>query len=254
MSAIHSPERESPADKASIGDGADRSAGARPPSRPRILLRLLTFVLILAGILFLAAGRWDYWLGWIYMGTYACITVAGLLAVPFDPDLVAERTTVRKGVKAWDRRLTVAGSVLYPLAILVVAGLDARFGWSPRLGLALPLAALGVAVAGNLLSIWATAVNRFYSRFVRIQVDRGHHVVSAGPYRAVRHPGYLGQILFSLGSAVALGSLWALIPAGLFALLLVVRTALEDRTLQDELEGYAAYARRVRHRLVPYLW
>jgi protein-S-isoprenylcysteine O-methyltransferase Ste14 len=178
----------------------------------------------------------------------------GVLVVPLDPELVEERTQIKEGVKDWDKRITVVGSVLYPLAILIVAGLDARYGWSPRVPTAVQLAALAIAAAGNLVSIWATAVNRFYGRFVRIQRERGHVVVSDGPYRYVRHPGYLGQIIFSLASALALGSLWALIPGGLFALLLVARTALEDRTLQEELEGYKAYTRRVRHRLLPQIW
>jgi protein-S-isoprenylcysteine O-methyltransferase Ste14 len=137
---------------------------------------------------------------------------------------------------------------------LIVAGLDIRHGWSPRVPPTLQVAALAVAAGGNLISIWATAVNKFYSRFVRIQKERGHVVVSDGPYRYVRHPGYLGQIIFSLASALALGSVWALIPSSLFAALLVVRTALEDRTLQDELEGYKEYTQRVRHRLIPYIW
>jgi protein-S-isoprenylcysteine O-methyltransferase Ste14 len=232
-------------------DGSER---ARESNLPRILLRLLAFVLILAAILFIAAGRLDWVMGWIYMAMYACVTVIAVLVVPLDPDLIAERTQIKEGVKEWDKRITVIGSVLYPLTILIVAGLDARFGWSPHIPLALQLAALLVAALGNLLSIWATAVNRFYGRFVRIQKERGHSVISDGPYRAIRHPGYLGQIIFSLASALALGSLWALIPCGLFALLLVVRTALEDRTLQDELEGYTAYTQRVRHRLIPYVW
>ena len=232
-------------------DGSER---ARESNLPRILLRLLAFVLILAAILFIAAGRLDWVMGWIYMAMYACVTVIAVLVVPLDPDLIAERTQIKEGVKEWDKRITVIGSVLYPLTILIVAGLDARFGWSPHIPLALQLAALLVAALGNLLSIWATAVNRFYGRFVRIQKERGHSVISDGPYRAIRHPGYLGQIIFSLASALALGSLWALIPCGLFALLLVVRTALEDRTLRDELEGYKAYTRRVRYRLIPYIW
>jgi protein-S-isoprenylcysteine O-methyltransferase Ste14 len=214
----------------------------------------MAFVLVLAAILFIAAGRWDWLMGWIYMAMYACVTVIAVLVVPLDPDLIAERTQIKEGVKEWDKRITVVGSVLYPLAILIVAGLDVRFGWSPHIPLALQLAALLVAALGNLLSIWATAVNRFYGRFVRIQKERGHSVISDGPYRAIRHPGYLGQIIFSLASALALGSLWALIPCGLFALLLVVRTALEDRTLQDELEGYKAYTHRVHYRLIPYVW
>lgn len=226
----------------------------REPGRPRILLRLITFVLILAAILFVAAGRWDWLLGWLYVAMYACVTVVAVLAVPLDPELIEERTQIKEGVKEWDKTIAVIGSLLYPLAILVVAGLDARYGWSPRVPPALPFAALAVAAAGNLISIWATSVNRFYSRFVRIQKERGHSTISDGPYRYIRHPGYLGQIIFSLGSGLALESLWALIPGSLFAVLLVVRTALEDRTLQDELDGYKEYTQRVHHRLIPYIW
>jgi protein-S-isoprenylcysteine O-methyltransferase Ste14 len=138
--------------------------------------------------------------------------------------------------------------------ILIVAGLDTRNGWSPSLALIFQFAALTAAAGGNLISIWATSVNKFYSRFVRIQKERGHFAISDGPYRFIRHPGYLGQVIFSLASGLALGSLWALIPGGLFAVLLVLRTALEDRTLQEELQGYKAYTRRVRYRLIPYIW
>jgi protein-S-isoprenylcysteine O-methyltransferase Ste14 len=237
-----------------MSNSKNKAEKTQGTSQARLLLRLLAFVLILAAILFLSAGRLDWVMGWVYMGVYAGVTVAGVLLVPLDPELVEERTQIKEGVKAWDRRLTVIGSLLYPLAILVVAGLDTRFGWSPTLPLWVQIAALVVAAAGSLLSIWATAVNRFYGRFVRIQKERGHVVISDAPYGTVRHPGYLGQILFSLASALALGSLWALIPGGLFAALLVVRTALEDRTLQEELDGYAAYTRRVRYRLLPYVW
>lgn len=222
--------------------------------RLRILLRLLTFVLILTAILLASAGRVNWIMGWFYMAMYACVTVIGVLAVPLDPELIAERTQIKEGTKEWDKRITVFGSVLYPLAILIVAGLDARYGWSPRSLPVVQFIALGVAAAGNLISIWATAVNRFYSRFVRIQKERGHIVIAEGPYQYIRHPGYLGQMIFSLASALALGSFWALIPGGLFMVLLVVRTELEDRTLQDELEGYKAYARKVRFRLVPFIW
>lgn len=233
---------------------ANRSDKAREPSIPRTLLRLLGFVLLLAAILFLAAGRLDWLMGWLYMAMYACVTIVATLVVPLDPELIAERTQIKEGVKDWDKRLTVVGSVLYPLAILIVAGLDTRYGWSLRIPLVIQVSALLVTAVGNLLSIWATAVNRFYGRFVRIQKERGHVVISDGPYRYIRHPGYLGQIIFSFSSALALGSLWALVPGSLFAVLLVVRTALEDRTLQDELEGYKTYTQRVRHRLIPFIW
>ena len=233
---------------------AIKSNQAPQVSRPKVLLRLLIFIILLAVILFVAAGSWDWWMGWLYMAVYALMAVIGVLVVPLDPELVEERTRIKEGVKEWDKKISVAGSVLYPLAILVVAGLDRRFGWSPQVQPLLPYIALAFAAAGNLLSIWATAVNKFYSRFVRIQKERGHRAVSDGPYRAMRHPGYLGQIVFSLSSALALESLWAFVPCGLFAALLVVRTALEDRTLLDELEGYKEYARRVRYRLVPFIW
>jgi hypothetical protein len=145
-----------------------------------MLLRLLGFVLILAAILFLAAGRWDWLMGWIYMAMYASVTVIGVLAVPLDPELVAERTQIREGVKDWDKRITILGSVLYPLAILIIAGLDIRYGWSTRIPFAIQITAVVVVAVGNLLSIWATAVNKFYGRFVRIQKERGHVVIADG--------------------------------------------------------------------------
>ncbi len=232
-------------------NGSDQT---HKPSKPRLLIRLLIFILILTIILFIVVGRWDWMSGWVYMAMYACVTVIGVLVVPFDQELVDERTQIKEGVKEWDKPITVVGSILYPLAIFIVAGLDARNSWSPPVSLALQFTALVVAAVGNLISIWATAVNKFYGRFGRIQKERGHFVIAEGPYRYIRHPGYLGQIIFSIASAMALTSLWALIPCSLFALLLVVRTVLEDRTLQAELPGYKEYAQRVRYRLLPGVW
>ncbi|MBC7224324.1 MAG: isoprenylcysteine carboxylmethyltransferase family protein, partial [Anaerolineae bacterium] len=108
--------------------------------------------------------------------------------------------------------------------------------------------------AGLGLATWAMASNPFFSAFVRIQRERGHRVVADGPYRYVRHPGYLGAIVFQMAIPLALGSLWALLPSGVAAALYVARTVLEDRTLQEELAGYREYAQKVRHRLLPGLW
>jgi protein-S-isoprenylcysteine O-methyltransferase Ste14 len=220
----------------------------------RALPAIAAYLLILTAILLFASGRWDWAMGWAYMAMYGCLTLIGTLVVPLDPGLVEERTHIKEGVKGWDKSITAIGSLLYPLAILIVAGLDARFGWSPRFAVTVQIAALVIAAAGNLTSVWAMAVNRFYSRFVRIQKERGHTPISDGPYRYVRHPGYLGQMVFSLASGPALGSLWTLIPGGLFALLLAVRAALEDKMLREELEGYEGYAQRVRYRLIPGIW
>jgi protein-S-isoprenylcysteine O-methyltransferase Ste14 len=237
-----------------MSTSANGSDQTHKPSKLRVLIRLLIFILILTIILFIVVGRWDWMTGWVYMTMYACVTVIGVLVVPFDQELIDERTQIKEGVKEWDKRITVIGSILYPLAIFIVAGLDARNIWSPPVPLALQFTALIVAAVSNLISIWATVVNKFYGRFVRIQKERGHFVIDEGPYQYIRHPGYLGQIIFSITSAIALASLWALIPSSLFAVLLIVRTALEDRTLQDELGGYKEYAARVRYRLLPGVW
>ncbi len=229
-------------------------ARTRPRTAAQALPAFAAYLLLLTAILLMAGGRCDWAMGWAYMAMYGCLTLIGGLVVPLDPGLVEERRHVKVGVKAWDKSITVIGGLFYPFAILIVAGLDARFGWSPRVALAAQIAALVIAAAGDVTSVWAMAVNRFYSRFVRIQKERGHTPISDGPYRYVRHPGYLGQMVFSLASGPALGSLWTLIPGGLFALLLAVRTALEDKMLREELEGYEAYAQRVRYRLIPGIW
>lgn len=222
--------------------------------RLKAVIRFGIYILILAAILFASAGRLNWIMGWAYMGVYGAIIVASALVIPIDPEFVEERTQAKEGVKAWDKPLAIIGSVLFPTAMLVVAGLDMRFGWLPQVPLALQIAALVIAALGYLLSVWAMASNKFYSRFVRIQKDRGHTVISDGPYRYVRHPGYAGVTIFDLATAPALSSLWTLIPSVLFALLLVVRTALEDRTLLEELDGYREYTQRVRYRLLPGIW
>jgi protein-S-isoprenylcysteine O-methyltransferase Ste14 len=135
------------------------------------------------------------------------------------------------------------------------AGLDVgRLGWSPPLPLSLRLLALLLFTLGNVLGGWAMATNRFFSTFVRIQKDRSHEVVTGGPYRYVRHPGYADAILAAITLPLALGSLWALIPACTGAAGFIVRGEWEDRMLRQELGGYVEYAGRVRHRLIPGIW
>jgi protein-S-isoprenylcysteine O-methyltransferase Ste14 len=132
--------------------------------------------------------------------------------------------------------------------------LDFRFEWSPPLPLAVHVVSLAVILLGYAFSTWAMIANRFFSGTVRIQTERGHTTVTDGPYRIVRHPGYAGAVIAYLVTPFALGTLWALVPTGLTVILYVVRTALEDRTLQEELPGYAEYAKKTRFRLVPGIW
>lgn len=220
----------------------------------RFLVREAMGVLMLAAILFLSAGRLDWVWGWALVGiTFLWASATALVGILRNPGLLAERLGPRKGAKTWDT--VIMGIVaLAIIARCIVAGLDVRFGWSTGISLPFQIATLAVAMLGYALVVWATAANAFFSQIVRIQKERGHTVASGGPYRFVRHPGYVGTILFELAAPVMLGSWWALIPGGLSALLIVVRTALEDKTLQEELDGYKEYTQRVRYRLLPGIW
>jgi protein-S-isoprenylcysteine O-methyltransferase Ste14 len=142
------------------------------------------------------------------------------------------------------------GGGLVPL----VAGLDALFDWSPTFSLPIKILALVIILAGYALGSYALIENRFFSGMVRIQTERGHRVVSSGPYRWMRHPGYAGAILTYLATPFFLDSPWAFLPAVFLTIVLVIRTRLEDLALQAELEGYRDYASRVRYRLLPGVW
>jgi len=177
-----------------------------------------------------------------------------LLVIRENPDLAAERAQREASPAArWDRALAGVVGLFGPAATLVVAGLDKRFGRS-EVSPPLQLTALATAVLASLLTVWAMASNRFFYGHVRIEMERGHTVATTGPYQIVRHPGYLGGVMFDLAAPALLGSLWAFVPAALTVAALVVRTSLEDRTLQEGLGGYRDYAQRVRCRLLPGVW
>jgi protein-S-isoprenylcysteine O-methyltransferase Ste14 len=221
------------------------------------VLRFVIVVLLMPAVLFISAGRLNWVMGWVYSGvTIVLVMVSRIAMFRAAPELLRERARFDEveDAKSWDRPIVLLVAVYLPLVGLIVAGLDMRFGWSPGLPLWLQIVALILVVLGTLAGTWAMAVNRFFSAVVRIQKDRGHTVVTGGPYRFVRHPAYTGGLVVAFASAVALESLWALIPAGLTALLYILRTALEDKTLQEELPGYKEYAERVRYRLVPGVW
>ena len=220
----------------------------------RWLMREIMGGLFSGLIVFIAAGRFDFVWGWALVGVYLSWTAAtAVILIPRCPELLVERATRSKSMKSWDARLmSVIG--LLTLAKYVLAGLDLRFVWTTGIPLAVHLAALVIAAASFALVTWSMAANAFFSMIVRIQDDRQHAVADNGPYRFVRHPGYVGALIFELASPILLGSLWALIPGALAALLFILRTALEDRTLHKELPGYLEYARHTRHRLLPGVW
>jgi len=222
-----------------------------------IALHFLNEILGVAGMgvaLFWSAGRMDWWPAWAAIVVWlAWYTAMDIIVIRFNPDLIAERLTPPKGAKAWDRAI-LSVLRLIELARYILAGLDQRHGWTSDFPLSAQLIGLTVCVLSAALFTWAMASNIFFSQIVRIQSERGHAVVTNGPYRYVRHPGYVGMILFEFAISTLLASWWALIAGGLCAILLIIRTALEDRTLQAELTGYVDYAHRVRYRLLPGIW
>jgi len=225
-----------------------------------LLKRSLQIAFVIAvqwACLFVASGQWTWLAGWAYIGLYVGTIAVNAVLMLSGPgggkELIAERSKYVEGTRGWDRLVMLLWILLGP-AMLVVAGLDQRLGWTSPLSLPLRIACFVLMAAGFGFFGWAMYANRFFATRVRIQEERGHTVTTTGPYRFVRHPSYIGTIVYALAAPFMLGSLWALIPALLLAVVVVVRTALEDRTLQAELEGYTEYAQKTRYRLVPGIW
>lgn len=209
--------------------------------------------LFLGALLFVSAGRLDLPLFWAYLILNMLVGLVGMVVMSrVSPDLIQYRTPFGHS-DIPDRLYRWALGVGY-ISHYVIAGLDAgRFRWST---VPLPVQIVGLVgyIVGVGFGTWASLANPFFTGAVRIQADRGHHVIQGGPYQIVRHPGYAGGVVFMLFSGLALGSWWSAVPMLLIILTLIRRTALEDRMLQQNLEGYADYAGKVHFRLVPGLW
>ena len=232
------------------------------------LIQVAVQFFLVAAILFLSSGQIDWFWAWVYL----IVGLSGtLIATPImlrkNPEVIAERAETKENTKGWDKTFGKY-SMTVTLAMLVVAGLDQRFGWSAQpfgwsaqpfgwaYGFPLGLHIIGLVMyaIGIALIFWSMASNKYFSRYVRIQKERDHAVVSTGPYQHVRHPGYSALIISTLGTPLLLGSYWAIIPALLTAGGFIVRTSLEDQTLQAELDGYEEYTQRVHFRLLPGVW
>lgn len=208
-----------------------------------------------AAVLMISAGRWDWVEGWVYVGIFLAFDAASaIFVIPRSPELLLERVRRNPDVKSWDKLIMPLAAGLLPLFGWILAGLGERWKWEPFVRTGLAAAGLVLTVAGYALVVWAMTANPFFSTVVRIQEDRGHTVAAGGPYRWIRHPGYLGAIFFSFGIPFLLSSWWALIPGILSVMLYVLRTALEDQTLIKELPGYTDYVNGVKFRLLPGIW
>jgi protein-S-isoprenylcysteine O-methyltransferase Ste14 len=226
----------------------------KPMSRAMALLYGITAPLMLVAMVFLPAGSIGWRPGWIFVAVLVGgFGLSALLLAKVNPMIYRARSRFQPGTKPWDLILL---AVMLPALVLEIplAALDAgRMGWS-----AVPSSVIGLGyllfIASIAVTTWAQAVNPFFEPGVRIQQERAQRVITSGPYGFVRHPGYIAAIAMFIAIPLALASWWALLPAALAIVLLVVRTRLEDGLLQAELPGYADYASRIRYRLLPGVW
>ena len=219
--------------------------------------RLVVVYLLIPLILLICGGDLGWWQAWLYSMLILAAGIGGRIwAEQRHPGLTSERQNKEnfQNAKPWDKVLAplMAVSVVFPMVI--VAGLDHRYNWSPEFPLLLSVMGYLFIALGYAFAAWAMAENRFFYSVVCIRTDKGHVVCDTGPYLLVRHPGYAGNILPLLGIVLALGSLWALIPTAVALVITVIRTVLEDQTLQEELPGYRDYVQRVRYRLIPWIY
>jgi protein-S-isoprenylcysteine O-methyltransferase Ste14 len=229
------------------------------PKKPqvlRIVVMLLLVLVVFPLLPILISGQWDWWQAWI-MGVLFLLTfiISRAIAGRKNPGILKERVNYNRheNTQPWDKWLSPVvafGSIF----ILIIAGLDALFNWSDGFSFTLEMVGLALIIVGYVLGSYAFVANAFFSGTVRLQEERGHKVVSSGPYGWIRHPGYMGSLVASVGMPLLLDSGWAFVPAVVFGAFFVLRTHLEDRFLQTNLPGYQEYAQKVRYRLLPGVW
>jgi len=220
----------------------------------RTILRSLSIFVIFIVVTFLLAGRLDYWQGWVFNGLNFLFLFLTFLLLLDRKDLINERLAPGEGMKQWDRIYYAVSTPLF-FIMFILSILDAaRFAWKPSVPFVFIVLGIFLYCLGQCIVLWAKTTNRFFSSVVRIQCDRNQTVCTDGPYRFVRHPGYLDGIIFSIGTPLMLGSFWGVLPAVVTLFPVVIRTYLEDTTLKKELPGYLLYTTKVKYRLLPVLW
>ncbi len=219
----------------------------------QLILKGLAVSLFLFLALFISAGRINYWQGWLYVSMNLFMTLMTVLASMGNTELMSERIKPGKGTKNWDKILLGISAPIYLIMIILRFGfrtisLFTKSHWS------LYILAIILTLFGHLIFLIAKRQNKFFSTVVRIQTERGHTVCDTGLYKIIRHPGYFGMIISTLGFPLLLGSLLSIIPVILSISILVIRTYLEDKTLINELKGYKEYSYKTRYKLIPEVW
>ena len=226
------------------------------PISPRVIVQLLIFIVGIPLLPLLISRHWHWWEAWVFAAlNISVFAISRILAARRNPDLIAERANFmqQENIVTWDKQLAFLLAII-SILVMLIAGLDELYNWSPAYSLPVKVISLIPILLGFVLSSYAFIENRFFSGTVRIQADRGHQVVSSGPYHWVRHPGYAGGLLTYLATPLLLDSSWTFLPIVFLVLLVVIRTYLEDRYLQDQLAGYRDYMKQVPYRLLPGIW
>lgn len=232
----------------------EKSNDISSETRRNVIRRLVQVPIgwiFIALVLFSSAGTVGWQQGWIFIGLLVAVDLIGLPFIPLE--VLAERGSKKKNIENWDK---VLGKliILSMISMFLTAGLDYRWKLTGIIDFRVQIISIILFVLGCVLNIWAMRVNYFFSDVVRLQPDREQKVCSSGPYKYIRHPGYLGMIIYYLVTPFILGSLWALIPASLIMILFIIRTRLEDKTLMKKLSGYKKYADSVKYRIIPKIW
>lgn len=218
------------------------------------LIKHFTGTFLFFSIIFISAGRIDYWQGLIYVIIGLLMGLLNYTVLKVDSELLNERSKPGEGTKKWDK-IILGLSFVITISMYITAGLDSgRYHSSPDFHWSIYIPGIILTISGQLLFLIAQKQNKFFSSTVRIQTDRGHIVCNTGLYKSVRHPAYMGSIIQSLGFPLLFGSLWSIIPIFLLIILLITRTNLEDKTLKNELQGYLEYANKTRYKIIPYVW
>jgi protein-S-isoprenylcysteine O-methyltransferase Ste14 len=220
----------------------------------QLLIKSLIGTLFFLLILFISAGRINYWQGWLYSTICIISVLLNSFSLKNKAELAAERSGVKSGTKSWDK-IILGLSAVTLIITYIVAGLDSgRFQCSPGFHWGVNASGVILVLLGEVIFLMAQKQNKFFSSLMRIQADRGHTVCDTGIYKIIRHPAYFGNIITAIGIPLILGSLWGLIPSAVSIFLTIIRTSLEDRTLINELAGYSDYISKTRYRLLPHIW
>ena len=218
------------------------------------LIKPLIGTFVFFAIIFISAGRLDYWQGLTYVIIGLIMFLLNFTVLRIDTDLLKERSKPGEGAKKWDK-LILGLSLLVTISMYITAGLDSgRYHLSPDFHWSIYLLGITLTILGQILFLIAQKQNKFFSSTVRIQTDREHTVCDTGLYKTVRHPAYLGSIIQSIGFPLLFGSLLSIIPICLSIILLITRTNMEDKTLKNELKGYLEYSKITRYKIIPYIW